>query len=238
MPLFTPTTNRVLATDDLPPQFRPGNQARLEPSEATNFSPVQDMLPGMGEVRSGSPMSTGLAPEEEADFKRAVNGAKRQANGADNVLKKLQARIQTLTAQIQAADQQGIENKAANLRRELKALLKKAEYVAQRGQIARNATKKAMQPYWMRASALRTMRPQQAIKHMQSPATPSALDYEPVGFSAQKNRAKILAMQANIQPVQQMSGIWTDELIPGVPNWTIAAASGGLILLMVLKKKR
>lgn len=88
------------------------------------------------------------------------------------------------------------------------------------------------------------------LSHVYAPPTPDPLVFEPGAKApglSQQERAKILAMQANIQPVQSMDGIteimdtakeWAaGELIPGVPNWAIAAGGAGLVGLILLKRK-
>lgn len=85
------------------------------------------------------------------------------------------------------------------------------------------------------------------------PSTPDPLNEEPAGISTQSNRAKILAMQANIQPVESYAADkagtvdgfmdtakeWMHgEMIPGLPNWTVAGAGGAMVLLILLKRRK
>lgn len=50
------TRHLVMAREDLPAKYRPGNQMRLERSRAANATPgdPQDFLPGLGDVQSGN----------------------------------------------------------------------------------------------------------------------------------------------------------------------------------------
>lgn len=65
--MYRPSKNLVVAREDLPARFRPGNQARLMPTAPSPGAVLVNtdtasMLPGMGEVRSGNGTgSNGLA---------------------------------------------------------------------------------------------------------------------------------------------------------------------------------
>lgn len=62
--MYRPNKNLVVASESLPAQYRPSNQARLVPSRSANPSVTapEDMLPGMGHVRAANGIhSNGLA---------------------------------------------------------------------------------------------------------------------------------------------------------------------------------
>jgi hypothetical protein len=76
--------NLVVASDNHPAVFRPGNQARLVPARSANPSPSQpsDFMPGMGAVQSGNGISSnGLASgAADARFQSLLlNARQRQA---------------------------------------------------------------------------------------------------------------------------------------------------------------
>ncbi len=89
--MFRKSKNIVLAAERMPASFRPGNQAVLERSSATNrsFSDPRDFIPGMGTVQAGNGTGdNGLGrPRSEARFhalRSHLQQGKVQAAGSPN----------------------------------------------------------------------------------------------------------------------------------------------------------
>lgn len=254
MPMFTPTTTRVMATERTPPMFRPGNQANLEPALPANVSPMQDMLPGMGEVRSGNAMVTGLAASEKEIAAQVV--AERESRTPKSWLGRSSdfgSAYASAQAALQVAQERNDSAGIRNAQQRLRMIKRQADAKRQQAEVQKGGA--VALPWWKRGTRVfnrnqNTYAPR--IPSRFSPPTPDPLKYEPAGISHQKGMRKIMAMQANIQPVvsyraleaqdrmkaiQGLGNWFTDQMISGVPNWALAAAGGGAVALFLLKRK-
>ena len=245
MPVYqTPTTPRVLARERVPAMFRPGNQAIMEPADASNPAASQSFLPSLGLVRSGNGYDDNALAAEGDAFSRMV-GQKR-AEDANNQQRAahLRQKLAQLDAQIQGSAASGQDMPAATLRRLQERRRRILNILADTsGQAARNqqAGGTALAPWQRKPRMAKRVAQYRKLPWIKSPATPNPEAYASKGFSAQKNRAQILAMQQNVQPVKTMStvdGWFQDEMIPGVPNYMLAAGGGVLALALALRLRR
>lgn len=249
MPMFspqTPTTPHVLARERVPAMFRPGNQANMEPAQASNPSATQSFLPSLGDVRSGNGYDDNALAAEGETFtrmvnkKRVVDAIKQESAG------ELRKQLAQIESQVQGAAARGQDMPARKLKRlqerKRQILIKLASMNGHQARIQHGG--RALPP-WEMGAKIQRFHQYQKMPWRRSPATPPALDYEPVGASTQKNRQQILAMQQNVQPVKRMKqspgaameGWVTDEMIPGVPNYVLAAG-GGLLAVLLLSRLR
>lgn len=257
MPLYTPTTPRVVASDRTPPMFRPTNQSQLVPAMPANPAASQSFLPGLGAVRSGNTMATGLdqaGDEELAQWdKRLARKQKQVKAGIKTRARALQHKLTALEAKLDSAKVTGTQIPADKLaylkdmrdrvKEALRALNRGIQVEAQGGGTA--AAPWQRQALYMRKipkmrGGTREMRPMRMYKEM-SPPTPDPLKYEPAAFSSQK-RGKILDMQANVQPIRSIDGLgdivsWATGSTLGIPNWGLAAGGGALLLLLMRRRR-
>lgn len=231
--MTTTTAPHVLATDRLPPMFRPGNQARLVPSMATNRSMTNSMLPGLGNVRSGSSLTdNGLASGENAAvaswvINRQQVSRARQAHQAQDAIRQQIARV---SARLQAAS---ITGKALDpaiyqkLSRELAHL-----HAVQ----LRNAQAGAMSV----AEAQRLhVQPWNQVPVVMSPATPDPLVAEPAGISYQRNQQHIMNVQRQISPVRPINPLQgLADLMPSTKSLLVLGVAAAGVLLVTRKKRR
>jgi len=196
MPMYTPTTQHVAARDNrVPPMFRPTNQANLEPASSINFSATQNMLPGMGSVRRGNEMTSGINPDEEAEFTRQVRNAevtrKRAKKATRTEAGRLKRRIQEVKARLDRAVATGQEP-PANAMAELNQLQAKLQWLGRMKQAEKEHGSAEQMPFKRRVH----------LPRVHAPTTPDPEAYASTGISHQKNRGQILDMQKNIQPVE------------------------------------
>lgn len=243
MPVYqTPTTPRVLARERVPAMFRPGNQANMEPAQASNPAASQSFLPSLGTVRSGNGYDDNALAAEGDQFARMVN-QRRSAQVQDRQrVAQLRKRLAEIEAQIEGAAASGKDMPAARLRELRERKRRILNMLADTsGRDARNqqAGGNALAPWFRRPKrANKRFKQYRKLPWVQSPASPDPEAYASRAFSAQKNRRQILAMQNNVQPVKQMDGWLEDEMIPGVPNYMLAAGGGVLVLALLLRRRR
>lgn len=229
MPMYTPTTSRVRATETTPPMFRPCNQENLVPTDPLNPSPSQSFMPGLGAVRSGNlPGGNGLDPsgeEQLAAWRRTQVAQAQIASGsAKEEAKILMRELAKIRARLQSSSATGIPLPRAEilqLKMEENRLLRRLEMLSPKTRKVQSGG--AVLPPWKR------------IPMIDAPVTPDVMKYASPGISTQQGRAQILAMQKNIQPVRPMNGVGE------FPAKEVAVGAGllGIIgVLYYLNKKR
>lgn len=227
--MTTPTTTHVLGRERIPSMFRPGAQARLVPTEPLNPAASQDMLPGMGDVRSGNSVTdNGLAPRESEMLHRQVvaQHIERLAGTLNAQVKQAQEQMIALQAEVDAIKAKGDRANSSVIQRKKAALAQLKQKVLdlqqRRAQIIGGARpipgqmRQNLLPPWQRMGIFKWKRrwigregsqfleatPMQMVA---APATPDPLRYEPTGISYQKGQGRIRDMQLNIQPVESFA---------------------------------
>lgn len=245
-PATTPTTPHVLARERVPAMFRPSNQANMEPAQASNPSATQSFLPSLGNVRSGNGYDDNALAAEGESFTRMVNKKRVVDTVKQESAGELRKRLAQIESQIQGAAARGQDMPARKLKqlqeRKRQILVQLANMGGHQARIQHGG--RALPP-WEMGAKIKRFSQYKKMPWRQAPATPPALNYEPVGVSSQQNREQILAMQQNIQPIKRMKqspaaameGWATDEMIPGVPNYVLAAG-GGLLAVLLLSRLR
>lgn len=249
MPVYTPTTPRVLARDKAPPMFRPGNQANLEPAVPLNPSPTQSFVPGLGQVRSANSAHTGLDAQTEAELDVMKLTAEKQGQAqiqrARAQVRMLEAQIARNNAKAERAKVTGRPLPRGELRRIMDENTNAKAKLRQLSAILKNAGSQGggqTLPPWKRLPKVmprkgRQFRPLAATRSMSVP-TPDPLMYEPAGISLQQNRSKIMDMQKNIQPVSAMNGLGITQYVPAPVLLAGVAGVGLYFILRAQKRKR
>lgn len=233
MPMYTPTAPRVTTRgDDVPPMFRPSNQANLEPAEALNPTPSQSFLPGLGEVRPGNASGTGLDPKGEealAQLRRRTQQAqKRSAQQINSRVKQLEAQMAKAQAKIDQAKATGVPlprqrvrelRNAQDRARKIIAYLRKHTQKTQAGG--------SVLPPWQRKPLYKRdlqTRPLQQMRLIDP-------DRE---LSAPQTR------QASVEGLAGVDGFtdWLTDTTAGVPNWAFLLGGGGLLTIVAMRKRR
>lgn len=228
MPLYTPTAPRVKTNGDrTPPMFRPDQQARLVPTEASNPSPTQSFLPGLGQVQSGNQVSTGLDPEgEEVLSQREKQAARAQRASAQQLKDKVQwleQKVAQVDARIDQAKATGLPLPRQRIRRLRTAQQKAREMISYlRKHISQVQGGGTILPPWKR-------RPRYSQPVLRSrPIQP-----------LQANRERHLSA-TETTPAQGVEGLtdWMVDTTAGVPNWAFLAGGGGLLAVAALKMRK
>ena len=224
--MATPTAPRVMAREDTPAEYRPNQQARLVPSQATNFSNTNDMIPGMGDVQSGNGYSdNGLAKKGDAqDFNTRVRHMHNQMQSKLKQVQKAgspnmppQAQIETMEQALTTGRQKPYWNQsvvikdARKLSRQQDVNITPAPGVPMSPGMSRlmhGARPEVLTGAGRNKGKGDSMWSGQGgrTKTIYAPASPAPDADEPAGISYQSNQKQIMDMQRGVSPVS-MEGL-------------------------------
>jgi hypothetical protein len=243
--MATPTARQVVIPDEAPAFFRPINQTMLVPSQASNPAASQSFLPGVGEVRIGNSLTdNGLYPAENKKLAAAVQfeRANRRAAAGPTAL---QDRAKAVEATIQKAQRAGKALTTAQVQQiqaEQALLARKVQDSKKQRAIDVKASETRNTPPWMK----KTMILNTSTRTMRGRAI------SPAGVGAEITQAQLVAagQPAPTAPTGPVTNnttgvtgvvaklkIWMQGKTAGIPNWAVAAAGGGLVLSLILKRK-
>lgn len=231
--MTTTTAPHVLATDRLPPMFRPGNQARLVPAMAANRNVTNSMLPGLGNVRCGNGLSdNGLAAAENDSVaswvvNRTQVARAKQAQAAQDQIRQQIAKV---SARLQAAS---ITGKALD-----PAIYQKLNRELAHLHASQLRTARAAAVSTAEAQRLH-VQPWNQVPVVMSPATPDPLVDEPAGISYQRNQQHIMNVQRQIttvRPINPLQGL--ADIMPSTKTMVLLGVTAAGILLITRKKRR